>query len=665
VPEPADARVQKAIDTLRFLAADAVQKANSGHPGMPMGTADMAHVLWTRHLRYDAADPRWIGRDRFLLSAGHGSMLLYGLLHLAGFDCTLDDLKAFRQLGSRTAGHPEFGHLPGVEITSGPLGQGFANGVGFALGQAMLSARLGPGNPVADHHVYAIVSDGDLMEGVASEAASFAGHNRLGRLVYLYDDNEITIDGKTSLTFGEDVTKRFEAYGWHVQSVGGRDLPAIDAAIVAAKGDPRPSLIRVKTTIGYGAPTKAGKSSVHGAPLGEEELAGAKQALGWPAEPRFLVPDEVRALWADVRREKDAAVAAWKGRNAAWRKEHPEQAALVDVHADRWVPERILERALEGAAGADATRKLSSTILQRLAPLVPALVGGSADLAESNLTDLKGGGSFSEKNPGGRNVHFGIREHAMGAIANGLAYDGLFIPFVGTFLEFADYMRPAVRLAALAKLQVVYVWTHDSIFLGEDGPTHQPVEHLTALRCIPDLHVVRPADGEETAVAWTHALQRKSGPTALVLTRQKLAPVKRTAPFDPAAVASRGAYVVDAPDDATFTLLATGSELSLGQAALELLAAKGLRGRLVSVPCLTCFEAQPSGVREALVPRGLPAVALEAGRGVEWWKLVGRDGLVLGIDRFGASAPEKALASAYGFTPLQVSERIAGWLAAG
>jgi len=665
VPELADARVQKAIDTLRFLAADAVQKANSGHPGMPMGAADMAFVLWTRHLRYDAREPRWLGRDRFLLSAGHGSMLLYGLLHLAGFDCTLDDLKAFRQLGSRTAGHPEFGHLPGVEITSGPLGQGFANGVGFALGQAMLSAQLGPGNPVADHFVYAIVSDGDLMEGVASEAASFAGHNKLGRLVYLYDDNEITIDGKTSLAFGEDVTKRFEAYGWHVQSVGGRDLAAIDAAIVAAKGDPRPSLIRVKTVIGYGAPTKAGKSSAHGAPLGEEELAGAKQALGWPAEPRFLVPDAVRALWAEVRGEKDAAVAAWKGRTAAWRKEYPEKAALLDVHVDRWVPERILDRALEGAAGADATRKLSSAILQRLAPIVPALVGGSADLAESNLTDIKGGGSFSEKNPGGRNVHFGIREHAMGAIANGLAYDGLFIPFVGTFLQFADYMRPAVRLAALAKLQAVYVWTHDSIFLGEDGPTHQPVEHLTALRCIPDLHVVRPADGEETAVAWAHALQRKNGPTALVLTRQKLAPVKRTAPFDPAAVASRGAYLVDAPDDATFTLVASGSELSLGQAALELLGAKGLRGRLVSVPCLTCFEAQPAGVRDAIVPRGLPAVALEAGRGVEWWKLVGRDGLVLGIDRFGASAPEKALAEAYGFTPAQVAERISGWLAAG
>jgi len=663
VPELADARTEKAIDTLRFLAADAVQKANSGHPGMPMGAADMAHVLWTRHLRYDPAQPRWLGRDRFLLSAGHGSALLYGLLHLAGFDCTLDDLKAFRQMGSRTAGHPEFGHLPGVEITSGPLGQGFANGVGFALGQAMLSARLGPGNPVEDHFVYAIVSDGDLMEGVSSEAASLAGHLGLGRLVYLYDDNEITIDGKTSLTFSEDVTRRFEAYGWQVLSVDGRDKDGIDRAITVAKADPRPSLVRVKTNIGFGAPTKAGKSSAHGAPLGEEELAAAKQGRGWPVEPRFLVPDDVKALWADAGQDKAAYLAVWKAKAEAWRREHPEQAALLDVHVERWVPEAILERALDGAAGADATRKLSSVILQKLAPIVPELVGGSADLAESNLTDVKGGGAVSAKSFAGRNIHFGIREHAMGAIANGMAYDGLFIPFVGTFLQFADYMRPAVRLAALAKLQTIFVWTHDTIFLGEDGPTHQPIEHLTALRAIPDLHVVRPADGDETAVAWAHALTRKSGPTALILSRQKIPAVTRKAPFDAAAVASRGAYLVDAPDGATFTVLATGSELPLAQAALAKLAAKGLHGRLVSVPCLTCFQAQPAGVREALVPSALPAAAVEAARAIEWWQVVGRDGCVVGIDGFGASAPEKALAEAYGFTPDKVAARLEGWLA--
>jgi transketolase len=656
--------VEKAVNTLRMLAADAVQQANSGHPGMPMGAADMAFVLWTRHLRFDPKDPRWIGRDRFVLSAGHGSMLLYSLLHLAGFDCTLDDLKSFRQLGSRTPGHPEFGHLPGVEVTSGPLGQGFANGVGMALGHAMLTGKLGPDSPVADSFVYAIVSDGDLMEGVAAEAASFAGHNKLGRLVYLYDDNEITIDGRTSIAFtGEDVTKRFEGYGWHVQSVDGRDEEGIHRAIEHAKAETRrPSLVRVRTTIGFGSPGKAGKSSVHGAPLGEEELKATKRNLGWPEEPRFLVPDDVRAFWAQVQAEKAEGVAAARAREKAWRAANPDKAALLDVHADRWVPERILDRVLEGAAGADATRKLSQAAIQRIAPLVPCLVGGSADLAESNLTDIKGGGSFSPDTPAGRNVHFGIREHAMGAIANGLAYDGLFIPFVGTFLQFADYMRPAVRLAALSRLQTLFVWTHDSIFLGEDGPTHQPIEHLTALRAIPNLHVLRPCDGDEVAVAWAHALQRRDGPTALVLSRQKIAPVKRDAAFDPQA-ALRGGYVVASPAGARFTVVATGSEVALAQAALELLAKKGIAGRLVSMPCRECFEAQPEAVRDAVVPPALPVAVVEAATGLEWWKLAGRTGLVIGIDRFGASAPEKALAEAYGFTPAKVAERLERWVA--
>jgi transketolase len=623
----------------------------------------MAFVLWTRHLRFDPRDPRWIGRDRFVLSAGHGSMLLYSLLHLAGFDCTLDDLRRFRQLGSRTPGHPEFGHLPGVEVTSGPLGQGFANGVGMALGQAMLSAKLGPGSPVGDHHVYAIVSDGDLMEGVAAEAASFAGHNRLGRLVYLYDDNEVTIDGKTSIAFtGEDVTKRFEGYGWHVQSVDGRDHEAIHRAIEAAKAEQaKPSLVRVRTTIGFGSPNKAGKSSVHGAPLGDDELAATKRNLGWPAEPRFLVPDDVRAFWREVQAEKAAAVKAARETERAWRAGRPEQAALLDAHVERRVPERILERLLEGADGAEATRKLSAATIQRVAPLVPCVVGGSADLAESNLTDIKGAGSFSADNAGGRNVHYGIREHGMGAIQNGLAYDGLFIPFGGTFLQFADYMRPAVRLAALSKLQTIYVWTHDSIFLGEDGPTHQPVEHLSALRAIPNLHVVRPCDGVEVAAAWAHALARRDGPTALVLTRQKLAPVRRSAKFT-AEVALAGGYVVDAPERARFTVVATGSEVPLAQAALELLAKKGITGRLVSMPCWECFQAQPAAIQEAVVPRALPVAVVEAARGLEWWRLAGRDGLVLGIDRFGASAPEKALAEEYGFTPAKVAERLEGWL---
>jgi transketolase len=655
--------VEKAVNTLRMLAADAVQQATSGHPGMPMGAADMAFVLWTRHLRFDPKDPRWVGRDRFVLSAGHGSMLLYSLLHLAGFDCTLDDLRKFRQLGSRTPGHPEFGHLPGVEVTSGPLGQGFANGVGMALGHAMLAAKLGPDSPLADPFVYGIVSDGDLMEGVAAEAASFAGHNRLGRIVYLYDDNEITIDGRTSISFtGEDVTRRFEGYRWQVQSVDGRDHEGIHRALEAARAEKgRPSLIRVRTTIGFGSPGKAGKSSVHGAPLGEEELKATKKNLGWPEEPRFLVPDDVRKFWAEVQAEKAEGVRAARAREKTWRAANPDRAALLDVHRERWVPERIADRLLDGAAAADATRKLSAATIQKIAPLVPSLAGGSADLAESNLTDIKGGGSFSPETPAGRNVHFGIREHAMGAIANGLAYDGLFIPFVGTFLQFADYMRPAVRLAALSRLQAIYVWTHDSIFLGEDGPTHQPVEHLTALRAIPNLHVVRPCDGEEVAVGWAHALQRRDGPTALVLTRQKLAPVKRDGGFD-AAAALAGGYVVASPAGAGFTLVATGSEVPLAQAALELLAKKGIAGRLVSMPCRECFEAQPEAVRDAVVPPALPVAVVEAARGLEWWKLAGRSGLVIGIDRFGASAPEKALAEEYGFTPARIAERIERWL---
>jgi transketolase len=663
VPNASRDLVEKAVNTIRMLAADGVQQANSGHPGMPMGAADMAFVLWTRHLRFDSTDPRWVGRDRFVLSAGHGSMLLYALLHLAGFDCTLEDLKAFRQLGSRTPGHPEFGHLPGVEVTSGPLGQGFANGVGMALGHAMLAAKLGPDSPLADPFVYGIVSDGDLMEGVAAEAASFAGHNRLGRIVYLYDDNEVTIDGKTSIAFtGEDVTRRFEGYGWHVQSVDGRDHEGIHRALEAAKAEKgSPSLVRVRTTIGFGSPGKAGKSSVHGAPLGEEELRATKRNLGWPEEPRFLVPDDVRRFWDEVRAEKAEGVAAARARERAWRAANPDRAALLDVHAERRVPERIADRLLDGAGGAEATRKLSAATIQKIAPLVPSLLGGSADLAESNLTDIKGGGSFSPETPAGRNVHYGIREHAMGAIANGLAYDGLFIPFTGTFLQFADYMRGAVRIAALSGLQSIYVWTHDSIFLGEDGPTHQPVEHLTSLRAVPNLHVVRPCDGEEVAVGWAHALQRRDGPTALVLSRQKIAPVRRDATFDPAA-ALRGGHVVASPAGARFTLVATGSEVPLAQAALDLLAKKGLHGRLVSMPCRECFEAQPEDVKDAIVPAALPVAVVEAARGLEWWKLAGRTGLVIGIDRFGASAPERALAETYGFTPAKVAERIERWL---
>ena len=551
---------EKAITTIRMLAADGVQQANSGNPGMPMGAADMAFVLWTRHLRYDPADPRWLGRDRFVLSGGHGSMLLYSLLHLAGFDCTLDDLKSFRQLHSRTPGHPEFGMLPAVECTTGPLGQGIGNAVGFALGEAMLSARLGPGNPLEDPFVFAMCGDGDLMEGVAAEAASFAGHNKLGRLIVFYDDNGITIDGKTTVSFsGEDVTKRFEAYGWQVQAVDGRDLDGIDRAIAAAKAElSRPSLIRVKTVIGFGAPKKAGTSGAHGAPLGEEELAATKKALGWPESPRFLVPDEVRALWAGVRQEKLGQKKAWAARADAWRREHPEQAKLLDAHAARAVPTDLAARLLAELPAADSTRKVSGALIQKFAALVPSFVSGSADLFESNNNEVKGGGAVGAGAYAGRNLFFGVREHAMGAIANGLAYDGLFLPTVATFMQFLDYMRSPVRLAALSKIAVTFLYTHDSIFLGEDGPTHQPVEHLTTLRAIPNVEVWRPSDPAEVALAWTAALERRDGPTSLVLTRQKVAPMKRDGAVDPEAIL-RGGYPVAAPAQASFAVLATGS----------------------------------------------------------------------------------------------------------
>src|SRR5438309_2568922 len=526
--------LKKAIDTIRFLAVDAVENANSGHPGMPMGAAPMAHVLWTRHLRFNPKDPRWPNRDRFVLSAGHGSMLLYALLHLAGFDLTLDDLRKFRQLHSKTPGHPEFRDTPGVEATTGPLGQGIANAVGMALSQKMLAARLGDG--LIDNYVYGICSDGDLMEGVAAEASSLAGHLQLGNLIFLYDDNRVSLAGHTDVTFTEDRLKRYEAYGWYTQQVDdGNDTEAIDRAIRAARQQKeRPSLIAVRTVIGYGSPNKADTHEAHGSPLGKDEVRLAKQKLGWPQEPTFLVPDEVRASWAARVEELKKTYDAWQQKLAQWRKD-PAHGRLWDQYANREVPRDLAEQLAKVAAStaaAEATRKVSQAVIQKVAELVPNLVGGSADLDPSTFTYIKDGGDVKPGDYRGRNIHFGVREHGMGAVANGFAYDGFFIPYGATFLLFTDYMRPPIRLAALSRLQSLFVYTHDSIFLGEDGPTHQPIEQLASLRAIPHLQVWRPGDPLEVAASWVAALQRKEGPTALVLTRQKLPPLQRASAGD-------------------------------------------------------------------------------------------------------------------------------------
>ena len=668
----------KCINTIRTLAMDAIEKANSGHPGMPMGAAAMAFVLWNRHLRYDPRAPRWANRDRFILSAGHGSMLLYGLLHLAGFDVTMEDLKEFRQLHSKTPGHPEFGETPGVECTTGPLGQGLSNAVGFALSSKLLAARVNKpsstGFVPVDHYVMGICSDGDLMEGVASEACSIAGHLQLGNLIFLYDDNHISIEGHTEITFTEDRMKRFQAYGWHTQAVAnGNDTAAIHAAIEAAKAEKhRPSIIAVRTKIGFGSPNKVDSHEVHGSPLGKDELAKTKQALGWPQEPAFLIPDDVRAEWTRRRAENEAVAEKWKADFALWAKEHPAEAALFGALESRAVPSDLPEQlaeAVKAITAAESTRKLSQTVIQKAAALVPSLVGGSADLEPSTFTAIKGGGDVDVDKFAGRTLHFGVREHGMGAVVNGLAYDGSFLPYGATFLIFSDYMRPTIRLAALSKLRSMFVFTHDSIFLGEDGPTHQPIEQLGTLRMIPNLDVWRPADPLETAAMWAAALMRTEGPSLFSLSRQKLAPLARPAAID-VRTAMKGAYalvepVLAAGEQPALVILSTGSEVATSQAALAFLAPElRAKTRLVSMPCVERFLRWKKADRDALVPAGVKTCAIEAAGGLDWYRLVGRDGLVHGIEKYGASAPEKALAEAYGFTPQHVAAQITAWLGA-
>ncbi len=663
---------QLCVDTIRMLAVDMVNAANSGHPGMPMGTADMAYVLWTRFLRHDPAAPSWRDRDRFVLSAGHGSALLYALLHLSGYDLSLDELRAFRKLGSRTPGHPERGITPGVEVTTGPLGQGFANGIGIALGQRMLAERFGtPELPVTTHRTFAIVSDGDLQEGVAAEAASLAGHLGLGNVVYLYDANSITIDGATDLSFTEDVGARFAAYGWQVLECDGHDRDALAAAIEGALADTgRPSLVVCRTIIGKGSPNRGGKSSSHGAALGAEETALTKDVYGWPHESTFLVPSEVYARFDERAVEGAAAHAAWDTDIARLATERPEVHAAWESHWTTELPstEDLLAQLVDGWEPAKAaSRKHSGAVLQKVAELVPNLVGGSADLAGSNCSTIKGsdflgdgeGLSFS-----GSNIHFGVREHAMGSIVNGLAAHGAFIPFCATFLAFFDYMRPPVRLASLSHHGSIFVYTHDSIGCGEDGPTHQPIEHLWGLRMTPGVTMHRPADGLETAAAWADAITRRDGPTALILTRQGLPALPRAADFDNADLLRGGYVVVDAAGDADVILIATGSEVSVALDARDGLAALGIAARVVSMPSVELFDRQDDAWTTSVLPEGPARVVIEAGRPDGWYRFVGRDGLVIGLTDFGVSAPSPAAFEHFGITGPQVTDRVAEFLAA-
>ncbi len=654
---------QQAVECIRFLAADAVEQARSGHPGMPMGMADVAYVMWMRHLRHAPHDPAWPGRDRFVLSGGHGSMLLYALLHLTGYDLPLEELKRFRQWGSRTPGHPEHGHTPGVETTTGPLGQGFGNAVGMALAARMLAARVGE-HPLAPApaRVFGMCGDGDLMEGVSSEAASLAAHWGLGNLTMVYDDNHITIEGDTALAWSEDVGARFAAYGWHVQRVDAYDRAAIDAAIGAAVAETaRPSLIIARSHIAYGAPTKQDTAAAHGEPLGAEELAGAKRARGWPASPSFLIPDAVHAHFAARTAELDRARLEWEQRLMAWRAAAPADAARYGALLEQAVPADLFDRLVAQApATAAATRAHGNAVLQQAAALVPSLIGGSADLEPSTKTWIKDAAAITRSGYGGRNLHFGVRELGMGAVLNGLALHGGFIPYGASFLVFTDYARPAIRLSALMGAQVVWVFTHDSVFLGEDGPTHQPVEHLEALRAIPGLRVIRPADGLETAAAWALALERRDGPTLLALTRQSLPALERPASFVPAHL-RRGGYVVREAGGDALTLIATGSEVALAVEAARRLAAAGHASRVVSLPAPELFLAQERAWRDAVLPPGGRRVSIEAGCTGYWRRFIGEAGLAIGIDRFGASAPAADLARHLGFTPEAVVERVQAW----
>jgi len=658
-----------AINTIRALTMDAVQKANSGHPGMPMGMADAAYVLWTQFLRHSPADPKWPDRDRFVLSAGHGSMLLYSLLHLFGYDTKLEDLEQFRQWESRTPGHPEYWCAPGVETTTGPLGQGFANGVGMALAERMLAAHMNVEGeePVVDHYTYAICSDGDMMEGISHEAAALAGHLGLNKLIYLYDDNHITIEGDTDLALSEDVGTRFEGYDWHVLHVGAHDRKSIAKAIEAAKAEKhRPNLIICRSHIAFGAPNAQDTSESHGAPLGEEEVRLTKENLGFPTEPLFFVPEVVPEKLAERAKELNEEAEAWKKRFADWRRKHPDLAKVWDARMSGALPEGLAERLPKYDSGkAVATRNASGEVLQVLSAELPALAGGSADLHPSTKTFIKKETNVERERYAGRNLHFGVREHGMGGMLNGMAYHGGFIPYGGTFLIFSDYMRPSVRLAALSKLQVIYVWSHDSVFLGEDGPTHQPIEHLASLRAMSNLDIIRPADAGETPVAWMMALERKEGPTGLILTRQNI-PVLDRSGLAPVEMLRKGGYTLLDSEDPELILLSTGSEIYVTLEAARTLTEEGRRVRVVNMGCWEAFERQPEGYREEVLPKSVTKrLAVEAGSPFGWERYVGSEGAVFGIDHYGYSAPWKVIAEKLGFTADGIAERVRRLLSVG
>ena len=653
---------QLCINTIRFLAVDAVQKANSGHPGAPLGAAAMAYVLWHRFLKHNPRDPGWPDRDRFILSAGHASAMLYALLHLSGYDLPLDEVKNFRQWGSRTAGHPEYGLTPGVEATTGPLGQGFGNGVGMAIAERHLAEHYNrPQYEIFDHYTYAIVSDGDLMEGVSSEAASLAGHLKLGKLIYLYDDNDISIEGSTDITFTEDVAQRFRAYGWQVIGpIDGMDTAAIAAAIGSAQKEAgRPSLIICKTTIGYGSPNKEGTAAAHGEPLGEEEVLLTKERLGWDYPEPFTVPPEVAAHFGQATQLGQRRQQQWQARLKAYRQAFPEEARRLEQDLSGDLPEGWnsgLSDLFKGQDKPIATRQAAGQVMNLIAAKVHSLMGGSADLAPSTKTILKEKGHFGPDNYGGHNMHFGVREHAMGAVANGLALHGGIIPYTATFLIFYDYMRPPVRLAALMGLRVIFIFSHDSVGLGEDGPTHQPIEQLAGLRAVPNLVTIRPADAAETAEAWQVALERRDGPTALILTRQKLPPLNQPG-LAAADGLRRGGYILwQASDEPDIAIIASGSEVAIALEAGRALKEKGVKARIVSLPSWELFDAQPIKYRNSVRPPGLKArISIEAAAAIGWERYVGLDGIVIGLNRFGASAPGKVIYEQFGLTAERIT----------